>query len=264
MQLDLRCVSHRYDIEEVLSFVSLSIQGGEVVALLGPNGSGKSTLLNVASRTLRPVAGTVCLDGRDIASLPVNEVARKLGALEPEVKAGFDFTVKEVVELGRLPHVRRFQGTSAHDEKVVQRVLLETGATTLSDRQMSTLSSGERQRVWLAMALAQEPKVLLLDEPTAFLDLRFQISIMEIIVGLAGKGMAVLMATHDVSLAAAFARRLVLMNNGAIVAVGSPVEVLTKEYVRKVYGDSVRLLHEIDGTPVAVAPRSASAVRAQS
>jgi iron complex transport system ATP-binding protein len=129
---------------------------------------------------------------------------------------------------------------------------------------MSTLSSGERQRVWLAMALAQEPKVLLLDEPTAFLDLRFQISIMEIIVGLADKGMAVLMATHDVSLAAAFARRLVLMNNGAIVAVGSPAEVLTKEYVRKVYGDSVRLLHEIDGTPVAVAPRSASTVRAQS
>ena len=143
-------------------------------------------------------------------------------------------------------------------------MLLETGATTLSDRQMSTLSSGERQRVWLAMALAPEPKVLLLDEPTAFLDLRFQISIMEIIVGLADKGMAVLMATHDVSLAAAFARRLVLMNNGAIVAVGSPVEVLTKEYVRKVYGDSVRLLHEIDGTPVAVAPRSVSTVRAQS
>ena len=255
VELDLRGIGHRYGTRVALAGIDLRVRGGEVVALLGPNGSGKSTLLKAASRALRPTAGAVYLNGRSLADRPVAEVARELAALEQEVHAGFDFTVREVVELGRLPHLRRLQPAGADDARAVRRALAATGTAELADRRLSTLSSGERQRAWLAMALAQEPTVLLLDEPTAFLDLGFQIGIMELIAELAAGGLAVLMATHDLGLAAAFAGRLVLMSGGRIVAAGSPAEVLTAERVEQVYGASVRLLSDADGRPVAVAPR---------
>lgn len=254
--LNLRGIGHRYGTQEALAEIELLVRGGEVVALLGPNGSGKSTLLKAASRALRPTTGAVYLNGKDLAVRPVAELARELAALEQEVHAGFDFSVREVVELGRLPHLRRLRPAGCDDEQAVRHALATTGTAELAGRCLSTLSSGERQRVWLAMALAQEPAVLLLDEPTAFLDLGFQINIMEIIVELASGGLAVMMATHDLGLAAAFAKRLVLMSGGRIVADGAPAEVLTTERVERVYGASVRLLRDEDGRPLAVAPRS--------
>lgn len=259
VELKLSAVGHRYGIREVLSGIDLCVRGGEVVALLGPNGSGKSTLLRAASRALRPTVGAVYFNGHDLSEMPLAKVARELGALEQEVQAGFDFTVREVVELGRLPHLRRLQTPGVHDARAVQNALAKTGMVALADRRVNTLSSGERQRAWLSMVLAQEPRVLLLDEPTAFLDLGFQIGIMEIIVELAAGGLAILMATHDLALATAFAGRLVLMSGGEIIATGSSTDVLTTERVERVYGSSVRLLHDVRGRPVAVAPRSTAA-----
>ena len=257
VELVLRAVGHCYGEHGVVTAIDLQVRGGEVVALLGPNGSGKTTLLRAASKALRPTTGAVYLNGRDLATRSPAALARELAALEQEIHPGFDYTVREVVELGRLSHTRRLQAHTDHDRRVVARALTTTDTARFAARPVLTLSSGERQRVWLAMALAQEPRALLLDEPTAFLDPGYQITTMELIRRLAAGGIAVLLATHDLSLAAAFAHRLVLLHGGRVVASGTPREVLTEAHVAQVYRARVRLLRDAGGNPVAVVPRIA-------
>jgi len=258
VELSIRQVSHWFQEHHVLDDVDLSLVGGEVVALLGPNGSGKSTLLRAASNVLAPTRGAVFLDAAALASQSAAALAREIAALEQEIRPGFDFLVREVVALGRIPHLRRFQEPDAEDQRAVERALEITNTAVLQHRFLATLSSGERQRVWLAMAMAQEPRVLLLDEPTAFLDLGHQVSAMEIISARADEGLAVLLATHDLSLATAFADRLVLLDGGRVVAAGPPAEVATERHIERVYGGSVRLLRDTDGAPIAVVPRRRS------
>lgn len=224
-----------YNGQLVLRDLSIKIVPGEVFGLVGPNGSGKTTLLRAISGRLSPQAGAIYLDFRKISELAPKELARELAALEQEVSCSFEFTVREIVELGRLPHVGRWQRLSQRDHQIVTRALSVTGTLEFADRSIQRLSSGERQRVWLALALAQEPTVLLLDEPTAHLDLGYQIEIMELIRSLAQEHLTVLVSLHELNLALRYTDRVALLGEGQILAVGEPQRVLSPELIKRVF-----------------------------
>jgi len=237
MGIGIEHVSFAYDAETpALKNVDLAVTGGEAVALAGPNGSGKSTLLRIISGVLRPQAGTVRLDDDPIGTLSPRRIARRLAMVEQERPMGFDFTVREVVAMGRIPHRGRFARESQEDRRAIARALEIADVRRLADRSIRAVSGGERQRVYLGMALAQEPDVLLLDEPTTHLDLRHQVQFMTIVRQRALGGMTVAIAIHDLTLAAQAADRIALMSDGRIVVTGSPSDVLTAPNVRRVFG----------------------------
>lgn len=246
MKVAIKGVSFSYDTRPTLRGIDLEVGEGEILALVGPNGSGKTTLLKNISGVLRPQCGAVYLDFKKLAELSPRQIAQRMAALEQEIHAGFDFTVGEIVELGRLPHLKKLKALSAQDRQAVEEALRATEIQSFAQRSIFALSSGERQRVWLAMALAQEPQILLLDEPTAHLDINYQIEIMEIIKSLVQKGLAVLMAIHDLNLAAAYADRIAVLHEGRIAALGRPREVLTEELIERVFKARVRILRDQD------------------
>ncbi|MCS7274068.1 MAG: ABC transporter ATP-binding protein [Candidatus Bipolaricaulota bacterium] len=232
-----------YDGRLVLRDLDLEIAPGEIFGLVGPNGSGKTTLLRAISGRLSPHAGAIYLDLRRLSELSPQELARELAALEQEISCSFDFTVREIVELGRLPHRARWQRLSAQDHRRVTRALSLTDTLAFADRTIHSLSSGERQRVWLALALAQEPKVLLLDEPTAHLDLRYQFEILGLIRHLAvTEDLTVVLSLHDLNLALRFVDRLALLSEGRVIACGAPETVLVPHTIERAYRVRVRRL----------------------
>jgi iron complex transport system ATP-binding protein len=239
MKISLQNLGFAYDSQPVLEGITLELGDGEILALVGPNGSGKSTLLRNIAGILRPTRGAIYLDCKFIARLTPRELARLLGAVEQERHVGFDFTVRELVELGRLPHLGRLERLGPKDYDAVQRAMELTHLEEFADRPISTLSGGERQRAFLAIALAQEPKALLLDEPTAHLDINYQLEIMEIIRERANAGLTVIMALHDLNLAAHYADRMALLHRGRILALGRPEEVLTPERIKEAFGVEV-------------------------
>ena len=229
----------------ILHDFTLAVRPGWFLGIVGPNGSGKSTLLHALSRTLRPAQGTVRLGGSDLyAELKARDAAQMVAVLPQETAVSLDFTVREVVRMGRSPHLPRrpFAAETAADEQIVDDALHAAGLTALAERSVPTLSGGERQRVLLARALAQQPAVLLLDEPTSHLDLRHQSETLALARSLAHQeGTAVLAVLHDVNLAAAWCDEIVLVSEGRIAAQGTPAEVLTAETLRAVYGVRVRV-----------------------
>ncbi|MDA8369153.1 MAG: ABC transporter ATP-binding protein [Nocardiopsaceae bacterium] len=254
MRLALDGISVEADGRFLVHDLNLDIGSGEVVGLLGPNGSGKSTVLRCVYRALRPTAGAVLLDGTDLISLSLRDSARWVAALTQESTAELDFTVREIVALGRSPHTRGNQALSPRETELCHQAMLRTTTAHLAEQSVLTLSGGERQRVFIARALVQEPRVFVLDEPTNHLDIRHQIDLLSF---LRGSGLTVLVALHDLNLAAAACDRLALLQDGALVAIGPPAEVLTPEYIRKVFGVAVtvvthpatgepRLLHDLD------------------
>lgn len=240
--LHLEAVSYQYaDSAWRLEGVSLAVAEGEVVAVIGPNGSGKSTLLRIGAGILQPLAGRVLLGGRDMARLPRREIARSLGYLPQQVRSDFDYRVEEVVALGRFPHVAGAGFLSAADRAVVDRCLAETEVAECRHRTLSRLSGGERQRVFLASVLAQEPRVLLLDEPTAALDLHHQVRFFRLVRRLAAQGIGVAVVTHDVNLASLYCDRVALLRAGRLVEQGAPEAVLRPDVLHATYGDDVLL-----------------------
>jgi iron complex transport system ATP-binding protein len=236
MRVTIESVSFAYDPSTpALKDVDLAVASGESLALIGPNGSGKSTLLKVVSGVLRSDSGTVRLDDSSIDSLSARRTACHLAMVEQERTMGFDFTVREVVAMGRIPHRGRFARESSDDRRAIDRAMQLADVHELADRSIRAVSGGERQRVYLGMALAQEPDVLLLDEPTTHLDLRHQVQFMSIVQERAQAGMTVLIAIHDLTLAAQAADRIALMSEGRIVVTGPPREVLTASNVRRVF-----------------------------
>lgn len=220
---------------------------GEIVGLVGPNGSGKSTALRCVYRALRPTGGAVLLDGTDVASLPLRRSARSVAALTQESHTDLDFTVDEVVALGRAPHLRGNQPLSSRERDLCRWAMRQTDVTELAGRSVLTLSGGERQRVLLARALVQEPSVLALDEPTNHLDVRHQV---ELLTFLRGAGLTVLVALHDLNMAAAVCDRIAVLSTGVLVTIGSPAEVLTTDLVREVFGvDATVVAHPHTGAP---------------
>ena len=221
----------------ILRDVSLALADGERIALVGPNGAGKSTLLRVLAGTLTPTAGRVELGGVALATLDRAEVARRLAVVPQQTALPFAMRVEEVVALGRLPHEAPLRGTRPADRAAVAAAIDRVGLGHLLGRDARELSLGERQLVLLALAVAQDAPVLLLDEPTVHLDLRHQVEAMELLRDLNERdGTALVAVLHDLGLAAHFFPRLVVIDNGRIVADGSPSAVLTDERIRDVFG----------------------------
>ncbi|HET9672757.1 MAG TPA: ABC transporter ATP-binding protein, partial [Actinomycetota bacterium] len=222
---------------EVLRGVSLEVAGGEVVGLVGPNGCGKTTLVRVASRALRPSAGTVRVIGRDPYGVSAKEAARLVAVVPQDVVPAFPFEVLDFVLMGRAPYLSRLAGGGPEDWSRAREAMEAVGVQHLADRPMDELSGGERRRAVLAQALAQDAPVLLLDEPTTHLDVRHVVELHAIVRRLAAeRGVAVIAVLHDLTLAAALADRLVAMDAGEVVADGAPEEVVTRSLLRSVYG----------------------------
>jgi iron complex transport system ATP-binding protein len=249
-------VSFSYDgASLVLDGIDLEANGGEFVALIGPNGSGKSTLLKIVSGVLRPSDGDVHLGDASIGTLSVRQIAQRLAMVEQERPIGFDFTVREVVAMGRTPHRGRFARETRDDRTAIARAMTLADVVDLKDRSIRAVSGGERQRVFLAMALAQEPKALLLDEPTTHLDLRHQVQFMSIVQERAREGAAVVMAIHDLTLAAQTTDRIVLMHHGHIIVAGPPSDVLTRRYIKQAFDLDVEVGRDPDTSLTYVLPR---------
>ena len=226
----------------VLRDVSLTLKRGELVGLLGPNGSGKTTLLKILSGLLPPKRGQVFLQDHDIQHLKRRQIAHRIAVVPQELDMPFNFTSYEMVMLGRTPHVRPLVGAGQRDRQVVAEKMKLTATWDLAKRPFVELSGGEQQRVIVAMALAQEPDVLLLDEPVVHLDISHQIEILELIKGLNRERSLTVMATmHDLNLAALYFDRLVLLDEGRVVAEGPPAQVLHEERIRQVFGATVQV-----------------------
>lgn len=241
-----------------LDGVTLSVEPGRVLAIVGPNGAGKSTLLRVLAGLLKPSRGEVRLDDRPLHSIPGRDRARALAFLAQESACAFPYTVREVVLMGRLPHVGTFQFESEADRSAAEMAIRETGLDALADRRVDALSAGERQRVFLAMALAQEPGALLLDEPTVYLDVRHQVEAFRLLRGLAReRGLAVGVVTHDLGLASRFADDVALLAAGRLAGRGAPAEVMRAETLSACYGTAIAVVPLPDGG-VAVVPSTSS------
>ena len=236
MPLAAHHLSYRYS-DFSLRDVSLSIPRGTLTGLLGPNGCGKTTLLKLLSGVLRPEAGDVTLDGRSIPAMPRRAVARQLAVVPQETHPAFEYTVMEMVLMGRHPHLGPFQLEGPSDLSIASDALAATGTAHLAHRSFMTLSGGEKQRVIIASALAQSPDVLLLDEPTASLDLGYQLEVAALLASLnRERGVTIVVATHDLNLAASLCDSLVLLRGGRVLAHGPTRDVLTAPMVRQLYG----------------------------
>jgi len=242
----------------VLDEVSIELRAGELLAIVGPNGAGKSTLLRLLAGTLKPWSGTVELAGRDLHSYQRRELARRIATVAQENSVAFGFTVLEVVLMGRAPHLGPFHLESAHDLEIACGALDRFGLLALAARRIQELSGGERKQVFLARALAQEPAIALLDEPTAFLDLRHIAAIFTRLRELSlNRRMAVVATLHDLNIAALWADRVMLLKEGRMVAAGTPEQVLTAENLRAVYETEVYVGRNPATGAIAVLPVAA-------
>ncbi len=229
-----------YGDKLVLQDVSLGVAPGEFLGVLGPNGCGKTTLLRAIRGTLKPGRGHVRLDGHDVGTIDKGSLARTMAYLPQDLAIDLDFTVRELALLGRSPHISRWVRESANDRRVADQAMQLADVLHLAERPVTALSGGERQRTFIAMCLAQEPRILLLDEPTNHLDLAHQMSILDLIARLnRERRLAVVAVFHDLNLAAEYCGRLVLLDRGRVAELGSPAEVITEEAIRRVYGVQV-------------------------
>ena len=239
--LQIDGITFGYDRQPLLYDVHVQVDEGEMVGLLGPNGSGKTTLLRLISGVLRPQRGNILLEGRDLRVWGRRGIARRIAVVPQELHVPFAFSVEEMVSLGRTPFINLFGTRSKHDISIVQEAMQSTEITPLADRIFNELSGGERQRVIMAMALAQQPALLLLDEPTSHLDIKYQIEILELVQRLNHRlGVTVIAAMHDLNLAARYFPRLLLFQRG-VVADAGPAEVLEPQLLRRVYGINVQV-----------------------
>ncbi len=230
--LEARAVGYR----EILQSVSLSLGPSSVLGLVGPNGAGKTTLIRALAGLIRIDGGSVELDGRRVDLLPRREVARRIAVVFQETPPVVGFRVRDVVSMGRFPHVSAWTGPSDRDAAMVERAMESAGVQGLADRPHQQLSGGEQQLVQLARALAQEPSVLLMDEPAANLDVRHQRALGDRLRRLAQEGLAILVSTHDMNSVLRWCDRVVLMSEGKVSATGTPAEVLSRERVGEVFG----------------------------
>lgn len=240
----VRGVSHAYGNTWVLQGVDLDIWAGTCVGLLGPNGAGKTTLLRLLLGLMAPTRGEILLEGRPVQAWGYRERARRLSVVFSETLPAFPMTVEEVVALGRAPYLGGLGFLGPRDREAVDRALRDLEVEAFRNRWMETLSAGERQRVWIARALAQEAPVLFLDEPTSHLDLGHQVEMLRYLRRLhRDGGRTLVVVTHDLALAAALCEHLVLLQGGRVVAQGAPEAVLTPERIQAVYGCRVRVDH---------------------
>jgi len=226
----------------VIRDLSWSLSAGESWGVIGPNGSGKTTLLKVIDGILRPGRGDVLMDGMSIGGMSRRKLARLIAVVPQESEPVFSFTVEEIVLMGRAPYLTMFTFEGSRDRDIARNAMERTGVLPFARRSMRELSGGERQRVLIARALAQQPKVMLLDEPTAFLDIKYQKAVFDLITDLnREEGIAVVTVTHDLNLAALYCENLLLLSRGRVHSMGRPEEVITEERIASVYETEVKV-----------------------
>jgi len=234
--LKIQNLSGGYLKEDVVKDISLEVNTGDFLGLIGPNGSGKTTLLRLATRILYPHKGTISFKQDNIFTMPLKEFCRNVAFVAQDMGANFSFSVMEIVLMGRIPHLKRMQSETKRDIRICEDVLAVTDALHLKDKMIDELSAGERQRVLIARALAQEPQLLFLDEPTSHLDIGHQIQVLDLLKKLNRENrLTIVMIQHDLNLASAYCNRIALIGDGSIYREGSPDEVLTYQNIEAVY-----------------------------
>jgi ABC-type cobalamin/Fe3+-siderophores transport system ATPase subunit len=243
-----------YGDRPVLEGIDLRLPDGAITAIVGPNGCGKSTLLRSLGRVLSPAAGAVLLDGHPVHSMPTRHVARTLGLLPQSNVVPEQLTVRDLVERGRFPHRGAFSRWTSGDQEAVDEALAATGTHELADRVVDELSGGQRQRAWIAMVLAQQTPILLLDEPTTYLDLAHRLEVLRLLRSLnTTREVTVAMVLHDLDEACRYADHLVAMHDGVVVAEGAPNEVVTPDLVHAVFGvECLTIPDPVSGTPLVI------------
>jgi iron complex transport system ATP-binding protein len=250
--IEVNSISFRYHEDWVLQDVSFRVEKGEFVGVIGPNGSGKTTLLKILYRLLSPQKGEILFELVPMRKMDRNDIARRIAVVAQETQLLFPFSVLETVLMGRSPYLGHLMFESEKDLEIAKKAMEWTKVFPFSERPMDELSGGERKRVFIARALAQEPEVILLDEPTANLDIHHQIDFLDLILTLnRERGLTIVMASHDMNIASEFCDRLILLQDGRIYKMGTPDEVITKENIESVYGCEVW----IDQNPVSGMPR---------
>jgi iron complex transport system ATP-binding protein len=248
----LQGVSFRYESEWVLKGIELTIDRGEVLGLIGPNGSGKSTLLKILGRHRRPEKGGVWLESENLSNVSLRTLARRVSMVPQELPVAFPYTVLEMVLMGRYPHLKGWAFEGAEDHRIARSAMERMGVDSFAHRRFTELSGGEKQRVIIARALAQEAEVLLLDEPATFLDLHYQAGIYKLLGELNRQDrMTVVVVLHDLTMASQLCRRLLLLNEGRVFRLGTPQEVLTEKVIEEVY----RCRTVVDSHPTTGHPR---------
>ena len=248
--IDIEGLSIAFGDVQALSEVTLTVERGELVGLVGPNGAGKSTLLGTINGLLEPTAGRVTVDGDDVTGLSARALARRVATVPQETSLSFAFPVRDVVAMGRTPYRSRFERVSQADREHADRAMARTDVARFADRSIDAVSGGERQRVVVARALCQDPDALLLDEPTASLDIDHQVRILSLVREFVAEGRAALCAIHDLSLAARFCDRLALVADGKLLAAGTPESVLAEGHVEHAFGTEATVTsHPVTGTP---------------
>lgn len=253
-KLETRDLSLSYGKNRIIDSMNLQIPEGQITVFIGSNGCGKSTLLRSMARLLQPESGAILLDGDAIQKMPTKQVAARLSILPQGPVAPEGLTVRQLVKQGRYPHQNWLQQWSVEDERMVNEALVATQIEPLADLPVDSLSGGQRQRAWIAMSLAQGTEILLLDEPTTYLDMTHQIEVLDILQDLnAKKGCTIVMVLHDLNLSCRYADHIVAVQGGAVYAAGRPEEVVTPELVRDVFSmESVIIRDPLYGTPMCI------------
>ncbi|WP_027625151.1 ABC transporter ATP-binding protein [Clostridium lundense] len=232
MKLNIENINVVLGKKTIVENACIKVNKGEFVGIIGPNGSGKSTLLKTVYRICKPESGVIYLDGKNLLTMPIKDMARELGVVSQFNNIAFDIKVEDMVLMGRSPHKKMLEQDNENDYKIVREMLDKVDMLHYAKRSFSTLSGGEKQRVLLARALAQKVELLILDEPTNHLDIKYQIQILNLVKSL---GITVVVALHDLNLAAAYCDKLYVMHNGNVVANGDPKAVLTPQLIKEVY-----------------------------
>jgi iron complex transport system ATP-binding protein len=245
MRIQVQDVSTSINEKRIISDINLEVRSGEFVGVIGPNGSGKSTLLKNIYRLNKPDCGLITLGDEDIYELSAKKTAQKMAVVSQESQNLFDFSVKEIVLMGRAPHKKLIEADTVEDLRIIEEALDKVGLSNYSDRSITTLSGGEKQRVMVARALAQQAKVLVLDEPTNHLDIHHQIQLMDLVKTL---NITVIAALHDLNITSTYCDRIYVMNQGEIVISGTPEEVLTEATLKEVFRVNTDIIrHPITG-----------------
>ncbi|WP_313164488.1 ABC transporter ATP-binding protein [Sedimentibacter sp.] len=245
--LEVKDLGISYKNKYILKGINLNIEKGNIYSVIGPNGCGKTTLIRAMSRSIRPKEGGVFLGGSDIFKMKSKDVAKKMAILNQNNSVMSDLTVRKLVQYGRYAHKEWWKGIDSDDEKIVEWAMDKTGVTSLQNRRMDTLSGGERQRAWIAMSITQKPEILLLDEPTTYLDICHQLETMELISKLNKEdGITIVMVLHDINHAAGYSDELIVIDNQKIYSHGQPWHILKSEVLEKVFKVKAEIIMDTD------------------
>lgn len=236
MELKAEGIYVNYGEKEILKDIKFQVEDGQIVSIIGPNGSGKSTLIKALSRCIKPAKGSIYLDGENLSTIPTKEIAQKMAIL-PQVKnTSADITVKELVSYGRYPHLKFGQRLNREDEGIVNWAIEKTGLLNLKDRYIVTLSGGEQQRAWIAMSLSQKPEILLMDEPTTFLDISYQLEVLQLVKKLnQSLKLTVVMVLHDLNQAARYSDNIFVLKEGKLWEHGNPKKIMRGKLLKEVF-----------------------------